>query len=93
MQPEIGLVADHAMNQAVKKLEISLSLFSTNKNTKFVETTVYTELFTSHRRKLDKHSTNQGSLSRHQSTYTKLFIRHKQKPEKNNDLYRVVYKS
>ena len=50
-----------------------LSLFSANKNTKFVETTIYTELFTSHRRKPDKHSTSQGSLSRHQSTYTELF--------------------
>ena len=31
-----------------------LSLFSTNKNTKFIKTTVYTELFTSHRQALDK---------------------------------------
>ena len=84
MQPEIGLVANHATNQAEKKkLEISLSLFSTNKNTKFIETAVYTGLFTSHRQKPDKHSTDQGSLPKHQPTYTELFTRHKLKPEKN----------
>ena len=42
-----------------KEAEDVLSLFSTNKNTKFIETMVYTKLFTRH-----KHSRDQESLSR-----------------------------
>ena len=49
-----------------------LSLFSTNKNTKFVKTTIYTELFTRRRQKPDKHST---------STYTDWFAQRRWKPE------------
>ena len=62
-----------------------LSLFSTNKNTKFVETTIYTELFTSHGQKPDKHLTDQGGLSKHQPTYTELFTRHKLKAREKHD--------
>ena len=60
-----------------------LSLFSTNKNTKFVKTTIYTKLFTRRRRKPDKHSTDQESLSRQRSTSTGLFTWHRRKPDKH----------
>ena len=81
-----------------------LSLFSTNKNTKFIKTTIYTELLTSHRRKPDKHSSNQESLSRQQSTYTEFVYMAQRKARKALDrsrkfvktmiyLNRVVYKT
>ena len=60
---------DNDLNQVVYTAQMKARQ-ALDRSRKFVKTTIYTELFTRHRRKPDKHSADQESLSRQRSTYT-----------------------